>query len=660
MNTPIADKFPHKLEKHGHIRIDDYYWMRERDNPKVIAYLHAENEYTRSILNHTRDLQQELFEEITGRIKQDDSSVPYRLKGYYYYHRFEEGQEYPIFCRKKGKLDSPEEIILDVNILAQGHSYYQVAGMKLSHDHTILAFGVDTVGRRIYTIYFKNLNSGEILEESIPDVTGNMAWANDNQTLFYSRQDPETLRSHKIFRHKLDSGPTEDVLVYEETDETFTCYVSKTKSRRFLNIVSSSTLSNEVRILEADNPLGEFRILQAREREHEYSCDHIGDYFYLISNWQATNFRLLRAPIETPAKEHWEEVIPHREDVLLEGIELFKDFLVVEERKEGLPRIRVIPWKTPDQAYDVSFHDPVYDAWVAYNPEIESPIMRFNYQSLTTPVSTIDMDLRSREQTLMKQQEVLGGFEVGNYRSERLLALAEDGTQVPMSMVYRIDQRKEGPQPLLLYSYGSYGHNMDPYFSSARLSLLDRGVIFVMAHIRGGSDLGRTWYDTGKMLHKRNTFTDFISCAEHLVKQGYTQPEQLYCMGGSAGGLLIGAVINMRPGLFHGAIADVPFVDVVTTMLDEEIPLTTGEYDEWGNPNEKQYYDYMLSYSPYDNVEAKEYPHLLVLSRPPRFSGTILGTHQMGRQTPGSQNQPKAAAASHQYGSGTQWCLRTL
>ncbi|MEM7372782.1 MAG: S9 family peptidase [Bacteroidota bacterium] len=614
MNPPIANKIPHLLEKHGHSRLDNYYWMRERENPAVIDYLEAENAYSASILAHTEHLQQELFEEIKSRIKKDDTSVPYRLEAFYYYHRHEEGKEYPIFCRKKESLEAEEEILLNINELAEGHNYFQVAGLKLSKDHSLMAYGVDTVGRRIYTAYVKDLRTGETLPTSIPNMTGNMVWANDNKTLFYARQDPETLRSHKIFRHILGTDPQEDVLVYEETDDTFSCYISKSKSKQYLSIGCASTLSTEVRILEADNPMGNFRVLQPREEKHEYSSSHFDGYFYLITNWEATNFRLMRTKIDQLQKEHWEEVIPHREDVLLESIDIFRDYLVLEERKDGLNHIRIIPWKEPQKEYYVDFHDPVYDAWVGYNPDIETTLMRFSYQSLTTPVSTYDMDLHSKDRSLLKQQEVLGDFEVGNYRSERLFSTAEDGTQVPMSVVYRIDQRKEGPQPLLLYSYGSYGHSMDPYFSSARLSLLDRGFIYVMAHVRGGSDLGRKWYDTGKMLHKRNTFTDFIACGEHLVKEGYTDPGQLFCMGGSAGGLLIGATINMKPELFHGAIADVPFVDVVTTMLDDEIPLTTGEYDEWGNPNEKQFYDYMLSYSPYDNVEARAYPHLLVLS----------------------------------------------
>lgn len=613
-NPPIAPKRPHQLEKHGHIRVDDYYWMRDREDARVIEHLEAENTYTKAMLAHTEAFQGQLFEEIKSRIKQDDSSVPYLLDGYYYYHRFETGREYPIFCRRKGSMEKEEEIILDVNIMAEGHAYYQIGGMKLSKNHQLLAYGVDTIGRRIYTIHIKNLETGEILDTKIPEVTGNMIWANDNETLFYAKQDPNTLRSHQIYRHILGTDPKEDVLVYEEADETYTCHISKTKSKRFLSIGSSSTLSTEIRILEADNPMGDFRVFQPREKVHEYSTYHYKDHFYILTNWDATNFRLMRTAIDQTEKAHWEEVMAHRDDVLLEGIEMFQDYLVIEERAKGLNHIRVIPWSKPEEEYYVTFNDPVYDAWVGFNPEFDTDVMRFNYQSLTTPVSTIDLNLTTQEQTLIKQQEVLGGFNVANYRSERLFATAEDGTQIPMSIVYRIDQRKDGPQPLLLYSYGSYGHSMDPYFSSSRLSLLDRGFIYVMAHIRGGSDMGRVWYDTGKMLKKRNTFTDFIACAEHLINKDYTAPSDLYCMGGSAGGLLVGAVVNMRPELFHGAIADVPFVDVLTTMLDEHIPLTTGEYDEWGNPNDKVYYDYMLSYSPYDNVEKKAYPHLLVLS----------------------------------------------
>ncbi|MEM7657356.1 MAG: S9 family peptidase [Bacteroidota bacterium] len=611
---PIAAKKSHSLTKHNHTRSDEYFWMRDREDSEVIAYLEAENAYTQEVLAPTKDLQAELFEEIKGRFVPDDSSVPYLLKDYWYYSRYESGKEYPIHCRKKGSLEAEEEIILDVNLLAEGKNYYQVAGLKLSKDHQLLAFGVDEVGRRIYDIHFKDLRTGEHLSTIIPATTGNTTWAENNETLFYSRQDPETLRSHRIFRHQLGSSPETDVMVYEEEDETFACYVGKTKSKKYLTIASHSTVSTEYRFLSAEQPIGDFQLIEARERDHEYSVDHLGDSWYVLTNWKATNFRLMQTPETATTRDHWEEVVAHRPQVLLEDMELFDEYLVLDERKDGLSHIQVIPWQQPDQSYYLIFDDETYLAGVNINPEPDRHVLRYSYQSMTTPNSTMEMDMRTQERTILKQQKVLGGFEVGNYQSERRFAHAEDGTLIPLSIVYRKDLRKAGPQALLLYAYGSYGHSLDPYFSNARLSLLDRGFVYVIAHIRGGSEMGRPWYEGGKLLHKQNTFRDFISSAEHLIAEGYTDAEQLFCQGGSAGGLLVGAVINQRPDLFHGAIAQVPFVDVVTTMLDEDIPLTTGEYDEWGNPNDPVFYHYMMSYSPYDNVTAQAYPHLLITS----------------------------------------------
>ena len=608
---PMAQAKPVTLEKHGHTRTDPFYWLNDRENPEVIAYLTAENEYTDAVMAHKKQMENDLFEEIKGRIKQTDLSVPYKLDDYYYYIRFEEEKEYPIFCRKKESLDAEERIMLDANVLAEGHEYFAIGGMAISFQQNILAYAFDTQGRRIYTIQFKNLDTGEILADSIPDVTGNMAWANDNRTLFYSKQDPTTLRSHRIFRHVLGGVPSEDPLVYEETDETFSAAVFKTKSKRYLMIASHQTVSSEYRYLEADFPDGEFKMFLSRARDHEYDVEHFQDWFYIRTNWNAKNFRLMKTPIDQTDQAHWQEVIPHREDVLLEGFELFRDYLVVEERKQGLIQIRIMPWSGKEDHY-LDFGEPTYLAGLGENPEFNTPMVRFVYTSMTTPNSVFDYNMNTREKVLLKQEEVLGGFDRAQYCTERLWAPGCDGVHVPISLVYKKGCQKDGRNPLLLYGYGSYGASMDANFSSPRLSLLDRGFIFAIAHIRGGEELGRTWYENGKLLHKKNTFKDFIACAEHLIAEGYTNSEKLFAMGGSAGGLLMGAVLNMRPDLFKGVVAQVPFVDVITTMLDSNIPLTTGEYDEWGDPNQKPYYNYILSYSPYDNVKPQPYPHLLV------------------------------------------------
>ena len=611
MTPPVAKRIPHPLEIHGDVRVDDYYWLRERDDPEVIAYLEAENEYTGKVMAHTQSFQEALFDEIKGRIKQDDSSVPYKLKDFYYYSRYEDGRQYPIHCCKYQALDAPESIMLDLNEYAAGHDFYAVSGRAVSHDQDLLAFAEDTAGRRIYTIRFKDLNSGELLDDVIPEVTGNMTWANDNRTLFYSKQDLVTLRSYQIYRHTLGTEAGEDVLVYEEPDETFGCHVGKSRSRKYIIIGSSQTLSDEYRFLNADDPMGDFTLFQPRARGHEYDIDHYRGYFYVRSNDRAQNFRLMRTPESDTGQDKWEEVIPHREDVLLRSFELFEDHLVLEEREGGLVRIRIIPWEGSGEHY-LEFGEPTYLAYVGQNPEADTQTLRYGYTSLTTPNSTYDYVMGTREKTLMKREEVLGDFDPADYTTERLLATARDGTKVPISIVYRKDAAKSPSNPLLLYAYGSYGSSTNATFSSPRLSLIDRGFTFAIAHVRGGQELGRHWYDDGKLLNKKNTFTDFIDCADYLVAQGYTSPEHLFATGGSAGGLLMGAIINMRPELFEGVVTRVPFVDVVTTMLDEDIPLTTSEYDEWGNPNDKAYYDYILSYSPYDNVESKAYPNLLV------------------------------------------------
>jgi len=609
----MATQNPDSLEDHANVRVDDYYWLNQRDNPDVIEYLEAENEYAEAMTAHIKDLEDELFEEMRSRIKEDDSSVPYKLDDYFYYTRFEEGQEYPIYARRKGTMEAPEEIMLDVNVMAEGHGFFSVSGVSVSSGQDILAFTQDTVGRRIYEVRFKNLTTGETLPEIISNVTSNIAWAEDNRTLFYTRQDPETLRWFQIYRHTLGSDPSEDELVYEETDEEFSSFVFKTKSKRFLMIGSQQTLSSEFRYLEAADPTGEFRIFAPRERDHEYDVDHFEDKFYIRTNYEAENFRLMETPVTDTRKQAWSELIPHREDVLLNSFEIFAGHLVLAERSEGLVRLRIIPWDGTEEHY-LDFGEPAYWAGIGTNPNFDTPILRYNYTSMTTPSSVIDYDMNTRESTLMKREEVLGGFDPNDYETERLWATAPDGVRVPISLVYHTGIEKDGSNPLLLYGYGSYGFSMDATFSSARLSLLDRGFVYAIAHVRGGQEMGRWWYEDGKLLRKKNTFTDFITCAEHLVEQGYTNKDGLFAMGGSAGGLLVGAVTNMRPDLFKGVVATVPFVDIVTTMLDESIPLTTSEYDEWGNPNEKEYYDYMLSYSPYDNVEAKDYPNMLVMT----------------------------------------------
>ncbi|MEN8164548.1 MAG: S9 family peptidase, partial [Acidobacteriota bacterium] len=542
--------------------------------------------------------------------KQDDESVPYFENGYFYYDRYETGGEYPIYCRRPKSMEAEEEIILDVNELSQGHEYVAVRGLQISTDNTLLAFAQDSVGRRLYSLRFKNLHTGEIYPDLIPDVTGNVIWANDNRTIFYTRQDKETLRSHLVFRHVLGSDPSDDVLVFDEVDETFKCSVEKTKSKEFLIIHSSSTLSDEARYLDADNPTGKFTVFLPRNRGHEYSIDHFADRFYIRTNDDAVNFRLMSTPMVDTERSRWEEVIPHSADTYLEAFEIFRDHLVVAQRRNGLMQLRVIPWAGSDE-YLIDFDDAAYDAWTGVNPEFDTTTLRFDYSSLTTPHSVFDFDMVGRTRTLMKRDEVLGNFNPGDYVAERLYASTRDGVDVPISLVRRKDSG-DGPQPLLLYAYGSYGYSMDPAFRSDRLSLLDRGFTFAIAHVRGGQEYGRRWYEDGKLLHKKNTFTDFVDCAQFLVEEGMTTPDQLFAMGGSAGGLLMGAIVNMRPDLFQGVVAQVPFVDVMTTMLDPDIPLTTAEYDEWGNPNEKNYFDYMLSYSPYDQVQAKEYPAMLV------------------------------------------------
>lgn len=608
---PKAKAIPHRLEMHGHVRIDPYYWLRERDHPDVLAYLQAENAYAEGVMAHTRALQDTLFQEMKGRIKPTDESVPFRVDEYFYYVRYETECEYPIYCRKPRTLDAPEEVMLDGNELAKGHEYFVIGNWAVSPKHDLLAYAVDTQGRRIYAMYVKNLATGELLSDVIPRFTGNMTWANDNRTVFYSKQDPDTLRSHRIYRHVLGTDPAHDELVYEETDETFSVHVWKSKSRRYLFLASEQSITSEYRYLDADDPFGTPKIILPRTRGHEYEVEHIRDRFVIRTNDHATNFRLVTAPVASPGMEHWQELVPQREDVLLEGFEVFDRYLVVEERKHGLVHLRVKPWGG-DGEHSIEFPEPAYLAMLGDNYELDTNLLRYAYTSMTTPLQIYDYNMETREALLLKQDEVLGGFDSQNYRTERMFAPAPDGVSVPISVVYRKGVSRTGEHPLLLYGYGAYGISIDASFSAARISLLDRGVVFAIAHVRGGEELGRQWYEDGKLLKKKNTFTDFIACAEYLIREQYVHPKKLFAMGGSAGGLLMGAVMNMRPDLFAGIIAKVPFVDVLTTMLDPTIPLTTGEYDEWGDPHDKVFYDYILSYSPYDNVEAKEYPHLLV------------------------------------------------
>jgi oligopeptidase B len=612
MNAPIAKKIPHIIENHGHERTDNYYWLNERENPEVIAYLEAENAYMNEMLGSTKDLQNEIFEEIKARIKQDDNSVPYKLMDYWYYTRYETGKEYPLYCRKKGNLAADEEILLDGNKEAEGKAFFQVMGMGISSDQNIMAFGVDTVGRRICNIYFKNLTTNELYADIIENATGNFVWASDNKTLLYTRQDEETLRWDKVFRHVLGDNLTEDFLVYEEEDDTFYVNVSKSKSREYIFIASESTVSDEYRYAPASNPT-DFQLFQTRQRDFEYGIDHAGDYFYIMTNWNAQNFRLMKTPKSQTPKEFWSEIIPHDEKILIENFELFKNYLVVEQRKNGLTNILIQKF-SDNSTYSLEMPEETYSIGLGMNPEYDTQTLRYTYNSLTTPSSTFDFDMEAKTQVLMKQTEILGGYNPAEYQSERIWATAKDGVKVPISLVYKKELVKNGENPTFLYAYGSYGICIDPYFSVSRLSLLDRGFVCAIAHIRGGSEMGRFWYEDGKLLQKLNTFTDFIACGETLIEENFTNPQKLFAMGGSAGGMLMGGIVNMRPDLWRGVVAQVPFVDVVTTMLDDTIPLTTGEYDEWGNPNEEEYYKYMLKYSPYDNLEAKEYPNLLVIS----------------------------------------------
>ena len=621
MQAPKAKKVPKELNIHGDTRVDDYFWLNEREDQEVLDYLNAENAYTKDVLKPTEKLQNDLYEEMVGRIKKDDASVPFRKSGYWYYTRFEETGEYPIYCRKQGegKLEDAgaEEIVFNVNEMAKEHAYYQLGSYTVSPNNELCVYAEDTVSRRIYNLYLKNLKTGEKLEMEIKGTTGGATWAADNQTIFYTLKDETTLRSYKIMSYNILTK--EHTERYIETDDTFNCGVYKSKSQKYIVISSGASITSEYQILLADKPEDAFKLFQPRIRGLEYGITHYQDRWYVVTNWDAINFRLMHTDELLTERTHWKEVIAHREDTLLEGVELFVNHMVIEERRNGQNHIRIINQTTQGEHY-MKFDSETYDCWSSTNPEFDTETLRFGYTSMTTPSSVYDYDMNTKDKVLLKQQEVLGGYDESSYGSKRMWATARDGAKVPLSVVYKKEQSGETGnlqavpmnRPTLLYAYGSYGHSLDPYFSSIRLSLLDRGFVYVIAHIRGGEDLGRQWYDDGKLLNKKNTFFDYIDAADYLIAEGVTSADKLYAQGGSAGGLLMGAVINYRPELWKGVIAQVPFVDVVTTMLDDTIPLTTGEYDEWGNPNQEEYYHYIKSYSPYDQVEAKDYPNMLI------------------------------------------------
>lgn len=613
IKTPLAEKNPKEFKAHGDTRIDDYYWLNQRENQKVLDYLKAENAYLDTMMAGTKAFQEKLFAELKGRIKEKDESLPYKDNGYWYYSRFEEGKQYPIFCRKKETLEAPEEIMLDQNKMAEGFKYYSIGGRSVSDNNELLAFTVDSVSRRLYGLQFKNLQTGSIYPEIIPNVEGgDLAWASDNKTIFYIKKDLTTLLGYQVWRHVLGTDPKQDVLIYEEKDNRFYMGLFRSKSKKYVGIVSDmNQVSTEYRLLEAATPTGAFKIFQPRQEKLQYSVEHFNDKFYVLTDWEAPNFRLMETPEGKTGKENWKEVIPHRKDVYISGLTVFKNHLVLGEVKDALNQLRIIN-QTDKKDFYVKFDEPVYTAFVNVNPDFNTNVLRLSYTSMTTPASIYDYNMDTQQRELKKQTEVLGGFKKEDYTSERLWATARDGVKVPVSLVYKKGVQKNASNPLLLYAYGSYGSSSFPAFNRNVISLLDRGFVYAVAHVRGGQEMGRQWYDDGHLFKKKNTFYDFIDCAEFLINEKYTTKEHLYANGGSAGGLLMGAITNIRPDLWHGVVADVPFVDVITTMSDPSIPLTTGEYEEWGNPADSAEYFYIKSYSPYDNVEKKAYPNLLV------------------------------------------------
>jgi oligopeptidase B len=609
IKPPVAKTNERRATIHGETRTDTYYWLRDKTNPEVAAYLQAENAYADAVMKPTMALRETLYAEMLGRIKQTDLDVPYPLNGYYYYSRTEEGKQYRIHCRKRGSLEAPEEVMLDLNELAKGHEFLSLGPWAVTDDGRVLAYTLDTSGFREYELFLKDLTTGELLPDR-PGKVRQVAWARDNRTLFYTTEDAAK-RAYRVYRHTLGRPKETDALLYEERDELFRVSLARSRSRRFLFITSGSFASSEVRCIPADRPEEAPRLLLPREKDHEYYADHHGDRFYIRTNDRGRNFRLVTAPVGEPRKESWEEVVPHRDDVMLEGVELFRGHYVLREREAGLPKLRVTRMDGGESHY-VEFPEAVYSAFPQGNAEFDTSLFRFSYQSPVTPSSVFDYDVRTRGRTLLKQTEVLGGYDPARYVSERIWATAPDGVRVPVSLVYRKDLKRDGSRPMLLEGYGAYGASIPAFFDSNRVSLLDRGVIWAWAHIRGGGEMGKRWHDDGKLLKKKNTFTDFIAAAEHLIRQGYTSRDRLAISGGSAGGLLMGAVVNMRPDLFRAVVSYVPFVDVINTMLDSSLPLTVGEYLEWGNPNESEAYAYMKSYCPYTNLEKKAYPAMLV------------------------------------------------
>lgn len=614
---PVAPKRPHAITQHGQTRIDDYYWMRNREDPEVLNHLHAESDYLEEVMGHTKPLQEQLFAEMKGRIQETDSTVPEKRGAYLYYERTEAGKQYPIFCRRKDAGGSPEEILLDQNALADGKPFCSVGAVTVSPDGKTLAYSVDFSGREVYTLHLRDLTTGALYPESIENILGSayergsVEWANDNRTVFYVTLD-EALRPHKLFRHTLGTDPGEDVLIFHEADESFYLFVLKTRDDAFIMTYHLNTTMREMRFLSADAPGGELKVIQPRKKDLEYVAAHHKGKFFIVNNDGAKNFKLSVAPVEQPGIEHWRELLPHRSDVLVEYADTFENFLVLSERKGGLKQIRISAVDGVSDVRYVNFPEPAYIVYPEGNPEFHTDILRFHYSSLITPNTVVDYHMDTGEWDVKKVDEVPSGFDKSQYACERIHATAPDGTQVPISLAYRKDLKRDGSNPALMYGYGAYGATIDAYFAASRISLLERGFLYAIGHIRGGSDMGREWYEGGRMLNKKNSFTDFIACAEHLIKEGFTSKEKLAIQGASAGGLLVGACVTMRPDLFKAAICKVPFVDVVTTMSDPTIPLTTLEYDQWGNPEDKEYFDYMMSYAPYNNIRTTAYPHMLI------------------------------------------------
>jgi len=611
---PIAAVRPHAVESPHGARIDEYYWLRDdtRSSREVLDYLEAENAYKEAMTAHSRALEERVYDEIIARLKQDDATAPYRKRGYWYYTRFETGKEYPVHARRAGSLEAPEQVMLDGNALSAGHDFYEIGQMAIAPNDRILAWVEDTVGRRQYTLRFKNLETGETLPDRIENVDPYIAWAADSASVVYVEKHPETLLGYRVRRHLLGTDVRQDPLIHEEQDESFYTSVLNSKDERYVLIHAKSTVSTEWRYADAADPTLAFRVFLPRERDHEYYIEHMEGRWIIRSNWQAPNFRLLEATVgEEGDRANWRELVVHRDDAFIDGFDVFKEFMAVEERSGALRKIRIRPWSGGADFF-IAADEPTYTTRLGQNAEIDTHIVRYEYVSLTTPLTVYDYDIQTGERQLMKRQPVLGDFDPANYRSELVWVTARDGARVPVSLVYRNGFKRDGSAPMLQYGYGAYGYPMDPQFSLARLSLLDRGFVCAIAHIRGGQEMGRRWYDQGRLLNKKNTFTDFIDVTRFLVQEGYADPKRVSAMGGSAGGLLMGAVANMAPADYRAIVAQVPFVDIVTTMLDENIPLTTNEFDEWGNPKIREFYDYMLSYSPYDNVAAQDYPAMLV------------------------------------------------